>query len=362
MYLSDFEIMRPKYEGEQKHLLQWLSRAHTWGKDVRERKVIAELIGKVACSDSHVQKRGYSLADYSHTEFDNLSFFNFEKAPSGPGIKERMKEYNAIVDEVFQKFYPEEGGQNPDDLIHVTCTGYIAPSSAQKIVSLRPWLKGTVVTHAYHMGCMAAIPALRMGCGFLATSSQQVDIVHTEVSSLHMNPTLNTSEQIIAESLFADGFIKYSLKSLPQKNALQVLALHEEIIPNTEKLMEWVFEDWGMRMTLSKEIAVSLTPALPSFLTHLIKKAKLSLKSSECLFAIHPGGPKIIDQVSKMLHLKDEALYETRAILASFGNMSSGTMPHILEKMLKEREKEQIIIALAFGPGLTLTGALLKKV
>ena len=88
----------------------------------------------------------------------------------------------------------------------------LPPSAAQRLVAAKGWGAATRVTHAYHMGCYAAFPALRMAAGFLsapdslrASGLKRVDVVHTEMCSLHMNPLHHAAEQLVVQSLFADG-------------------------------------------------------------------------------------------------------------------------------------------------------------
>jgi len=83
---------------------------------------------------------------------------------------------------------------------------------------------------------------------------------------------------------------------------------------------------------------------------------------SEALFAIHPGGPKIIDQIKEILALKEHQIEYSTEVLKSFGNMSSATLPHIWEKMLNDRKvmNGSYIVSMAFGPGLTICGTLFE--
>ena len=70
-----------------------------------------------------------------------------------------------------EAFYPG-GEEPPDDIIHVTCTGYEAPSAVQKLAVRRGWQDRVGITHAYHMGCYASMPAVRMATGYLALRSR----------------------------------------------------------------------------------------------------------------------------------------------------------------------------------------------
>jgi predicted naringenin-chalcone synthase len=73
-------------------------------------------------------------------------------------------------------------------------------------------------------------------------------------------------------------------------------------------------------------------------------------------WAIHPGGPAIVDAVGEALGLDDEALEPSRATLREVGNCSSATVLMVLERLRPTGPT----VALAFGPGLTLYGALLR--
>src|SRR3569832_2251243 len=274
---------------------------------------------------------------------------------AGEGLGVRMNVFDRIATDILTQFYPA-GSKLPAHLIHVTCTGYTAPSPAQKLVALRDAGNKTTVTHAYHMGCYASIPAIRIAQGMEGTS----EIVHTEICSLHMNPSFHSLDQLVVQSLFGDGYIKYAV-SHQNGPGFQLLALHEEVLPESSGVMTWICDDWGMKMTLSKEIPLLIVKALPVFIAHLIKKAQLT--SDETLyFAIHPGGPKIIEQVAALMKLEPWQFSHSVQGLHKCGNMSSATLPHIWKEMWDDFNipSGAKILSLAFGPGLTLAGAILQ--
>ncbi len=366
LYLSDFHTILPEYICSQEYGLKWLEKAHLFSAQgsTEIREAISRTIEKVCCKPSYIGQRGSALADFTHTDWEQMTLYPLQDLPLGHGMGRRSEVYKQIVDTLFMEFYPSKEEEPPADLIHVTCTGYNCPSGAQTRVANLGWEKSTSVTHAYHMGCMGAIKAIRMGCGFSRNSEARTDIVHTEICTLHLNPSLHTAEQLVGESLFADGFVKYSIKNSSQERAFLVEAFLDEMIPNSEKLMRWECKDWGFQMTLSKEIPVYITRAVKTFIERL---DALRIKK-ECgarqppLFAIHPGGPKIIDQIAKTLELKEEQIAATKKVFFERGNMSSSTLPHIWEAILNDDkiEKGREIISLAFGPGLTICGLLLS--
>ena len=354
MILGEFELIRPPYETNQQQTLEWLVAAH--GEEYREK------FWRVACKPDQIEKRGHILPDYQHSDWDKMELFRL-KAPSGnPDLSARMYFYEKHVDPIFEQFYPE-GELPPDDLIHVSCTGYLSPSGAQKLVSKRNWGKNTTVTHAYHMGCYGSVPALRLARGFLSAGHNRADIVHTELCSLHPNLDRHETGQFVVQSLFADGFIKYSLGKTVKAPSYRLLAIHEEIIPDSTDSMIWKAMHGGFEMTLAKEIPVFITRSLNAFLANLSELANLDIEKMKktAHFAIHPGGPKILQYISDLLQLNSNQVKESRGVLRDYGNMSSATLPHIWQRMLPTVADGEKVISLAFGPGLTICGIVMEK-
>jgi len=66
--------------------------------------------------------------------------------------------------------------------------------------------------------------------------------------------------------------------------------------------------------------------------------------------------------VQQSFSLCDEQLASSRKVLANYGNMSSATILYVLEDLLKHpTESDETVLAMAFGPGLTIESGLLKK-
>ena len=71
---------------------------------------------------------------------------------------------------------------------------------------------------------------------------------------------------------------------------------------------------------------------------------------------MHPGGPRILDVVRDELGLTEEQMATSRRVLAEHGNCSSATVLLVLEELA---DVDGPVVAMAFGPGLTLYAALL---
>jgi predicted naringenin-chalcone synthase len=355
-YLGNFHVIRPDYDLAQEKTVAWIAQAHARAKGNHSADLIKRQLERIAKGVSKIKKRGVHCGDFFHTDWEKMKIYNITDQQRGSGFKERSAWFEEAVMDLFERFYPAEASL-PSNLIHVTCTGYVAPSGAQKIVSRRK--AATAVIHIYHMGCCASFPALRTGKGL----EKEVDVVHTEICSLHLDALSSDLPQFIIQNLFADGFVKYSLSS--KKKEFEILALHEEVIPETPECITWRCMDWGFAMTLKREVPEIISKSLEAFLENLAKKAKSSAKllKKEAFFAIHPGGPKIIEQIGELLELKNWQMAHSFEVMENYGNMSSATLPHIWEKMTDSSVPENAaIVSFSFGPGITLCGSIFKKV
>jgi predicted naringenin-chalcone synthase len=97
------------------------------------------------------------------------------------------------------------------------------------------------------------------------------------------------------------------------------------------------------------------------FVDDLLSRQGLTLSDVDG-WAVHPGGPRILNVVERELALGGEALGDSRATLSAYGNCSSPTVLLILEAMRQRPDPPRRVVTLAFGPGLTLYAALLERI
>jgi len=383
LMLTNFSLRRPQYELGQEQALRWLVELHCMaegslqGLTEAEQSVFAaryaKLVERCACGPDRISKRGHVTADLG--SIDQLGLYDAQRFPHGQGSAARSRVFAQVVNAYFEREYATET-QAPSELIHVTCTGYISPSGAQRLVAAKGWGAVTHVTHAYHMGCYAALPAILLAAGQLsapaalrpANRDRRVDIVHTELCTLHLDPGDHSPEQCVVQSLFADGFVRYSLHEASAGDTgrgLELLAVSERILPDSADSMAWWVGDFGMHMTLSRDVPERIASALRPFVTELFAKGGYNVAEGlrQAAVAIHPGGPKIIDRVCEVLELAPEQVQASRDVLFEYGNMSSATLPHVWQRLLEDDgvKPGTLVLSLAFGPGLTVCGGLFRK-
>jgi predicted naringenin-chalcone synthase len=371
--LTQFASTRPRHQVPQVQILAWLAEVHaeaeaaSKGLDEHARAELAmrfrNLLARCAPGPDRIASRGCSTDEVVRPQWQEGAIYGVRRQPRGAGTAARGKHFADLVATYFEHTYAEEE-LPPRDLIHVTCTGYVSPSGAQRMVARRGW--PTRVIHAYHMGCYAAMPAVRIAQGLLCAeqaADARVDLVHTELCSLHLAPTDHRLEQLVVQSLFGDGLIRYSMKS-GDGPGLRVMATHEQLLPGSEESMSWTIGDHGMHMTLARDVPERVAAALRGFVAELLRRAgRDQAGAPSCVFAVHPGGPRIIDGVGEALELAATQVAESRAVLLAHGNMSSATLPHIWMRILEDVSipAGTPVVSLAFGPGLTICGAVFEK-
>jgi predicted naringenin-chalcone synthase len=374
--LHDFQRQDPGHRADQGAILEWLAAAHAQAElaahpqaeeagRAETRRRMRRLVLRFGCSTDRIAARDSALDDFTHTDWERMRIFQLDRFPAGKPCGERTRWFAETAGAAFERFYPGPADP-PDALIHVTCTGYAAPSAAQRLVAGRGWGRATEVLHAYHMGCYAALPAVRMAAGLLARGKGRVDLVHTELCTLHLDPTRHDPEQLVVQTLFADGLIRY--QAVPAGRAgpgLELVATREELLADSADAMTWVVDDAGMGMTLSRRVPDRIGAALGPFLDRLGAPRGLDGRrlAAEARFAIHPGGPRIVDELAGLLDLAPDQVAASNAVLREHGNMSSATLPHVWKALAEDPAVRpgSLVVALAFGPGLTLSGAILRK-
>lgn len=391
--LSDFErigVTTPRAQDElkviQAHfmtLAQCASRGIT-SADERDRiaRMLQERMARYGAASEHISQRQVSVLTSRFVKqdpqnaYEPIRRYGDLRTGTGEPLDERMSLFEEVAYGVFERVYRDENVQPPDDIIHVSCSGYLSPSPVQSYLSKRGWL-GVGVTHSYHMGCYGAFPAIRTALGLVGSSyvslpkrKQRVDLVHTEFLSLHFDLLGDEPDNFVTSTLFADGFIKYS--AYPQsefetspRSGLRVLALDEYILPDSLPEMTLRPGPLQFDMSLSKRVPFMIRDSISDFVSAICEQVGLDFEREKgtMVFAIHPGGPAILNQIRSRLGIEESQIDLSRKVLYEHGNMASATAPHIWQLIVESSAipRGAKVLSMAFGPGLTVIGALFEK-
>jgi predicted naringenin-chalcone synthase len=245
-------------------------------------------------------------------------------------------------------------------LVTVSCTGMQAPGVDYELIQGLGLAPTVQRTHVGFMGCHGAINGLRVARAITDSEPDaRVLLCAVELCILHYYYGWNP-QKVVANALFADGAaaVVGGPEWLAPAGGWRVSATGSCLIPDSREAMSWTIGDYGFEMTLSKRvpglIREHLRPWLESWLArHGLRREAIGS------WAIHPGGPRIVDAAAESLELDEEQLAAAREVFSTHGNMSSPTVLFIIDHLRRQRAPLPCV-ALAFGPGLIAEGALIE--
>lgn len=243
-----------------------------------------------------------------------------------------------------------------------SCTGYATPGVDILLARDLGMSTGVQRLVVGHMGCYAAIPALGAAADYVRARGRPAVLLCLELTSLHLQPAdaASSVDQIISHALFSDAASAVALVPAEAgRSGLEVLDVIARTDVSTSDHMTWDVTDLGFRMGLSPRVPDVLARHARPVIDELLAGQGLDI-ADVTGWAVHPGGPRILDVVAAELGLPPAALAPSHAVLRDYGNCSSATVLLVLEA-LRPTEPGEAVVAIAFGPGLTLYATVLRQ-
>jgi predicted naringenin-chalcone synthase len=245
----------------------------------------------------------------------------------------------------------------------VSCTGYATPGLDIRLADELGMSADTQRLLIGHMGCYAALPGLGAVSDYVVARERPAVLLCVEVASLHVQPPTPDLEQIVAHSLFSDGAAATVVvpAEMAAASGWEVVDVAARTAVDSADQMTWDITDLGFRMGLSRRVPDVLAQHVAPMVEALLAANGVQRADVE-QWAVHPGGPRILDVVAERLGLDEAALGPSRRTLAAHGNCSSATVVVVLDELARTAtiHPGRFTVALAFGPGLTLYAALLR--
>lgn len=243
-------------------------------------------------------------------------------------------------------------------LVTVSCTGFVAPGLDIALIHKLGLSPSVARTHIGFMGCHGGMNGLRIASALAETDREaRILLCAVELCSLHFSYGLDPG-RMIANGLFADGagaVVGRKTTEAPPE-AWKVTANGSFVFPDSEDTMGWRIGDHGFEMTLSPDVPALIAAHLKPWLMKWLAQRGWAIEEIRS-WAIHPGGPRILDAVAEALSLHSEMTAVSREILNDYGNLSSATLFFILER-LRSQGAPRPCLALGFGPGLAAEAVL----
>ncbi len=252
----------------------------------------------------------------------------------------------------------------------VSCTGYVTPGLDILLARDLGMTPDVQRLHIGHMGCYAALPGLGAVADFTVARGRPSVLLCLELTSLHVQPcpasarggapTPQDLQQMVAHALFSDAAAAVVVQP-GEGPGLEVVDVVARTDVGTADHMTWDVTDLGFKMGLDPRVPDVLARHARPVVTDLLARHDLAVEDVRG-WAVHPGGRRIVEVVGEVLALSETQLAPSYEVLRDVGNCSSATVLLVLERL---RETVDLapgdpVVAMAFGPGLTLYATLLR--
>ncbi len=269
-----------------------------------------------------------------------------------------------LLNRIFERFQvtPDQIGE----LITTSVTGIAVPSIDARLMNRIPFSKKMKRVPLFGLGCLGGAAGIARAADYLRGHPDELAVLlSVELCSLTLQRDDFTAANLVSSGLFGDGAAAVLLAGarhpLAAKSPLEISDNQSVFLTDTEGLMGYEIRNSGFKMLLGPNVNQVIQASLRSEVEEFLREHRLGIQDIG-FWAVHPGGPKIIDAVESALGLAHDCLQGSRDNLARYGNVSSASVLLILEETLKSFPQAARTngLLMAMGPGFSVEMVLLK--
>jgi alkylresorcinol/alkylpyrone synthase len=283
-------------------------------------------------------------------------------------IEERQTHYarHAVeLSEASARGALQSAGVSPESVrfvIAVSCTGYLMPSLDVHLAHRMGISRTARRVPITELGCSAAVAAVGLARELLRgdDGAGTALVVSTELSSLCLQTSEPSVSDVVGGLLFGDASASAVIAGSDTGRGLRVVAGRTVLWPETAHDLGMHLTTTGFRLDLSRHVPRLVRRHLRSTVEEFLGAHETRLEDV-AFWAIHPGGPKLLESIGQSLGLSEAALRPTWRVWERCGNVSSATVLLTLGDVLDEGLPAGALgLMLAPGPGLTCEMVLLR--
>ncbi|MGW6726368.1 type III polyketide synthase [Nocardia sp. NPDC055029] len=257
-------------------------------------------------------------------------------------------------------------GVDPADvglLVFATSTGIIAPGVDVAVVENLGLPRSVARLVVNFMGCAAAMNGIRAASDFVrANPDKKAMVVCIELNSVHVVPVEGVNDAV-SHSLFGDGCGAVVIGAhpgteQPAAGAIVIRDAFTHLFEGTEDGIAVGVTHDAITCELSENVPKYIYDGVAPVVGDVLRRNGLR-QSDIDVWAIHPGGPKILLESARSLGLAPEAAATSWSVLGEYGNMSSVSLIFVLERIAAQAGRDEPIstgVAFSFAPGVTIEG------
>ena len=250
-----------------------------------------------------------------------------------------------------------------DTVISVSCTGYMLPSMEVHLshhLGINPSARRIPMNQ---LGCSGGVAAVGLAreLGRTDGSGRCILIVSTELASLCIQTEEPAVSDVIGGILFGDASAAVVIAGDDAERGPRLVGSATVLWPETSRDLGMRLTSTGFRLDLSRHVPRLIRRHLRSTVETFLDRHGTSIRDV-AFWALHPGGPRVLEAIGESLGLSDTALGPSWDVWERCGNVSSATALLILREVLDHHAPRcgALGVLLAPGPGLTCEMVLLR--
>ncbi|KAK4755631.1 hypothetical protein SAY87_009388 [Trapa incisa] len=339
------------------------------------------------CKKTTVQRRYTVMSKEILDKYPELA------TEGSPTIKQRLEIANqAVLDmaaEASLSCIKEWGGKVEDitHLIYVSSSELRLPGGDLHLAARLGLRSDVGRVMLYFLGCYGGVTGLRLAKDIAENNpGSRVLLTTSETTILGFRPPNNDRPyDLVGAALFGDGAASVVVAADPVRGSgssgesypfMELSFAVQKFLPETHDVIDGKLSEEGINFKLGRDLPAKIEANIEEFCRRLVEESGKEaaavgggggkMKYNDMFWAVHPGGPAILNKLESTLGLSSEKLECSRRALMDYGNVSSNTIFYVIENMreeLKSKEQagEEWGLALAFGPGITFEGILMRS-
>ena len=257
-------------------------------------------------------------------------------------------------------------GHNLGAFFFISVTGICSPSVDALLVNKMGLCRNIRRVPIFGLGCVAGAAAISRAADYVKAYPDQAAVVlSVELCSLTLQREDISMANLISSGLFGDGAAAVIVAGadcgLPTTAGPAILATRSVFYPDTEEMMGWDISEKGFRIVLSREVPNLVRKNLAHDVDEFLAPRGLT-RADIGSWALHTGGPKILEATAEALGLNNGQLDVSWECLRRTGNLSSASVLVVLDEVMKNRRPKRgtLGILAAMGPGFCSEFVLLE--
>ncbi|TKW01009.1 hypothetical protein SEVIR_8G149100v4 [Setaria viridis] len=262
-------------------------------------------------------------------------------------------------------------------LVFATSSDAHMPGADLQLASLLGLRRSVQRTAVYFHGCSSGSAALRVGKDIAENNpGARVLVACAELSLNFLREAReDRPETLIMQSLFGDGAAAVILGaggvtdgddgaagSGVERPLFELVSASQTWIPDTEDAAAGQLAEGGLVFRPSPKMPALLRQLIEQYLAEAVGPLGLGVGWNDLFWAVHPGGPAILDSVEAALALEPGKLAASRHVLREYGNMSGVSVIFVLDELWRRRHELDggFGVILGLGPGVTVETMVLR--